>query len=47
MSWKEKRGSRRLAQMRAQMNADFLEGVKLEVPYVLIPQMRGAFGVDW
>ena len=53
MFWKEKkgftqmvaeeRGSRRLPQIRAQMNADFLEGVKLKVPYVLIPQIRDVF----
>jgi hypothetical protein len=31
LSWKEKRGSRRLAQIRAQMNADFLIREWLEV----------------
>ncbi len=41
---RKRRGSRRLPQIRAQMNADFSWG-KLEVAGVMIPQMRGAFAV--
>ena len=37
----ERRGSRRLPQIRAQMNADFLIREWLEVSYVLIPQIKG------